>query len=74
MKGPRRKPTDAERQILVNLHNQSLAEFMADAKSAQDFVRVGEATGEADLKPAELAAMSIVARAILNLHETITRS
>jgi len=69
-----RKPTDAERQILVNLHNKSLAQFRADPKSAREFVRVGEATGQEGLKPAELAAMSIVARAILNLHETITRT
>jgi hypothetical protein len=68
-----RKPTDAERQILVNLHDKSLAQFRADPKSAQEFDQVGEAAGQTGLKPADLAAMSMVARAILNLHETITR-
>ena len=40
----------------------------------QRLIHVGEAPVPADLKPADLAAMTTVARAILNLHETITRN
>jgi len=35
--------------------------------------QVGDAKAPADLRPAELAAWTSVARTILNLHETITR-
>src|SRR5260370_22575169 len=37
-----RKPTPAERQILVDLHKKSSAQFTADPKSARDFIRVGD--------------------------------
>jgi hypothetical protein len=69
-----RKPTLAERQILVELHRKSFAQFRAEPQSARDFIRVGEAPAERDLRPGDLAAMTVVARAILNLHETITRN
>ena len=69
-----RKPTPAEREILVELHNKSLAEFAGQPQSAREFIRVGEAPLATDVRPTELAAMMTVARAILNLHETITRN
>jgi hypothetical protein len=37
-------------------------------------IHTGEAPVPADLKPSEFAAMTTVARAILNMHETITRN
>jgi len=69
-----RKPTAAERQILVELHRQSRAEFVAKPQRAQEFVRVGESPVAKDVPTTELAAMTTVARTILNLHETITRN
>ena len=69
-----RKPTPAEREILAELHNKSLAEFAAQPQSAREFIRVGEAPPAMDVNPTELAALMTVARAILNLHETITRN
>jgi hypothetical protein len=69
-----RKPTPAERRILVALHKTTSAYFTADPKSARDFIGMGESPIEIDLRPADLASMTIVARAILNLHETITRN
>ena len=69
-----RKPTAAERNILVELHKKNLAEFAAQPQKAREFVRVGEAPLATDVDSTELAAMTTVARAILNLHETITRN
>ena len=69
-----RKPTPAEREILADLHQKSLAEFAAQPQKAREFVRVGESPLATEGKPTELAAMTTVARAILNLHETITRN
>jgi hypothetical protein len=69
-----RKPTPAEREILVELHKKGLAEFAAQPQRAREFIRVGEAPPAMDVNPTELAALMTVARAILNLHETITRN
>ena len=69
-----RKPTLAERQIVADLHRKSIAEFGAVPHRARDFLEVGEAAKNASLKSVELAAMTTVARAILNLHEAITRN
>jgi hypothetical protein len=69
-----RRATAEERRILADLHKKSLARFMAAPETAREFVSVGEAPVPADLKPPELAAMAAVARAVLNLHEVITRN
>jgi hypothetical protein len=69
-----RKPTADERKILMNLHRQSLAQFSRQPKRAREFVSVGESPVPKSVPPARLAAMTTVARAILNLHETITRN
>jgi hypothetical protein len=69
-----RKPLENERQVLMKLYQESLAEFRADPKGASEFIHSGEKPIDAALKPVDLAAMTTVARAILNLHETITRN
>jgi hypothetical protein len=69
-----RKPLDSERKVLRGLYNESLTEFRADPQAANELIHVGEKPGSAGMKPADLAAMTTVTRAILNLHETITRN
>ena len=69
-----RKPTPAERRTLEGLYAKNLARYRAAPASAQQLLHVGEAPLPANEPPAELAAMTTVARAILNLHETITRN
>jgi hypothetical protein len=69
-----RKPLAEERKVLTGLYQESLAEFRADPKAAGELIHAGEAPVDAGLKPVDLAAMTTVARAILNLHETITRN
>jgi len=69
-----RKPLEKERQVLLKLYQESLADFRADPKAASEFIHTGEKPVDPALKPADLAAMATVARAILNLHETITRN
>jgi hypothetical protein len=68
-----RKPTLAERRTLDALYRKNLARYQAAPASAQQLLHVGE-TPVAKEPPAELAAMTTVARAILNLHEAITRN
>jgi hypothetical protein len=69
-----RDPTKEERRVLEDLYSQSFAEFRRAPGDAASFIHTGEASVPEALKPAELAAMTTVARAILNLHEMITRN
>jgi Protein of unknown function (DUF1553)/Protein of unknown function (DUF1549)/Planctomycete cytochrome C len=69
-----RAPTEEERRILTGLRSRSLAQFKANASDAQQLISEGEAPISHAYPPAELAAMTTVARAILNMHETITRN
>ncbi|MCI0390511.1 MAG: PSD1 and planctomycete cytochrome C domain-containing protein [Acidobacteria bacterium] len=69
-----RNPTLPERRALVDLHTKSLAGFRRDPASARDFISIGDAPVAKDVNAPSLAAMMTVARAILNLHETITRN
>ncbi|MEW5975947.1 MAG: PSD1 and planctomycete cytochrome C domain-containing protein [Acidobacteriota bacterium] len=69
-----RRPIEAERKVLLDLHTRSNSEFHSDSKSAQTLVQVGDAPLNKKLDVFELAAMTTVTRAILNLHETITRN
>jgi hypothetical protein len=69
-----RTPTPQERQILTGLYQKSAAQFRHSPADANRFVHTGESPIPTKLKPQELAAMTTVTRAILNLHETITRN
>ncbi|HTS65406.1 MAG TPA: PSD1 and planctomycete cytochrome C domain-containing protein [Candidatus Acidoferrales bacterium] len=69
-----RPPSAEERRVLDGLYQKSLAEFRRSPDSARQLIHEGESPVPSDLKPADLAAMTTVARAILNSHETITRN
>ena len=69
-----RKPSDAERKTLTALYRKSLARFQADPAAARKLLQVGEAPRLPGAPPANIAALTTVARAILNMHETITRN
>lgn len=69
-----RRPTPEERQILVDLQRNSLARFRAAPADAAKLIHVGETPVPNNVAPIDLAAMTTVARTILNLSETITRN
>ncbi len=68
-----RMPGTEERQILKDLYRKNLDRYRASPESAAELMSVGEAP-QAGTPAPETAAMTLVARAILNLHETITRN
>jgi hypothetical protein len=68
-----RRPENDELQVLVHLYAESLAHFKADAANATEYLKIGDSTVPRNVSPAKLAAMSNVARVIMNLHEVITR-
>ena len=69
-----RAPRPDELATARALFDKHLAQYQADPKAAESLLKVGIAPlPEAAAQP-ELAAWTSVARVILNLHETITRS
>ena len=68
-----RTPVAEERSALNKLYAGNLAQFRHSPADARALSHEGEAP-VASLPAAELAAMTTVARAILNMHETITRN
>ncbi len=73
-----RPATPAERRTLEDLYRKSLAEYHQSPAEAEALIHSGEAPVPAasSLKstPAEFAALTVVTRAVLNMHETITRN
>jgi len=68
-----RMPSPNEAHVLRRLLRQQLARYRSDKKAALDLLGVGESKWDAKLDASELAAWTIVASAILNLDETITK-
>ena len=68
-----RPATDGETTILAGYHASELTRFTAQPDAATAFLKVGSLPNPPDLPPVQLAAATSLARAVLNLHETITR-
>ena len=68
-----RKPSPREAQVLRDLVSQQLTNYRKDGKAASELSRVGESKADVKIDQAELAAWTMVASAILNLDETITK-
>lgn len=69
-----RDATGEEVGVLTKLYERHRTHYSANTKDAEAILGVGYAPAAKDLPAAELAAWTSVARAILNLHETITRN
>jgi hypothetical protein len=69
-----RPPRPDEVKVLADLEREQLARYAQDHDSAAELISTGASSVPKDLAPAQLAAMTSVTRAILNLHETITRN
>ena len=63
-----------ELSLLKNLLQQSKDLYRADPSAAEALIHIGQRPAKETIEPVELAAWSTVARAILNMHETITRN
>lgn len=69
-----RDPRGEELKTMRALLDEHLVVYRADAKAAEALLKTGIAPQSDKLDKAELAAWTHVARVLLNLHETITRS
>lgn len=62
-----------EAELLSKLHAQQLKHYQENGKAAEELLSVGMRPVPGGVDKAKLAAMTAVARTLLNLHETITR-
>jgi hypothetical protein len=69
-----RAPNEAESKELTALYRKHLSEFAAAPESAESLMQVGISERPGNASTPELAAWTSIARVLLNLHETITRS
>jgi hypothetical protein len=68
-----RVPTSQEIKILRDLAQTQSAEYKTQPKAADQLLHVGESNTDPKLNATELAAWTMVASAILNLDEAITK-
>ena len=66
--------TADEMKTLSALFDKQLADYQKDPAAAEALLQTGAATVPAALNKTDLAAWTHVARVLLNLHETVTRS
>lgn len=72
-----RDPSPEEQRVLGDLHRKSLARFQAAPAEAKKLLSVGEyplPVNRQTFSAPQLAALTTVTRAVLNLSETITRN
>ena len=69
-----RSPRPEETHVLKNLLDNHRSQYRSDVDAAKKLLAVGDKPMDARFDAAELAAWTSVTRAILNLHETITRN
>ena len=69
-----RAPDDAEQSVLLSLLADARSDFSPDETAAAKLLAVGITPTPSNVPPSELAAWTIVARALLNLNETTTRN
>jgi len=69
-----RPPTDEEVEVLAGLRERQARRYSKDETAAKALLSTGDSPLPEDVPPAEVAAWTSVARVLLNLHETITRS
>lgn len=68
-----RTPSKTEIQLLRNFIERERIRFQQETNQANDFLLVGLSRPDSEYDPVELAALASLSRAVLNLHETITR-
>ena len=68
-----REPSDAERAVLATLFADQQLTFTESAQSAVEFLNVGDHRAAEEIDEAELAALTVVAQAIMNHYDTVTK-
>lgn len=69
-----RAPRAKEKEVLLALLKSSRESLEKDSAAVRELLLVGDRSADKDLPAVELASWACVARALFNLHETITRN
>lgn len=69
-----RLPREEERHILAALLTDQHRFYSQSMEAARDLIAVGESNTPEELDPVELATWTVLANAVLNLDETITKN
>lgn len=69
-----RSPKDKETAVLKRVFERQSERFSRDKKAAEKLLKVGESPRDEKLDLVELAAWAMVANAIMNLDEVVTRN
>jgi hypothetical protein len=69
-----RFPKLAEVEVLTRMQQQALAAFERDRAKAEQLLKIGESPRDPRFESAELASWTIVAQALLNLDEVVSRN
>ncbi|MEQ1825274.1 MAG: PSD1 and planctomycete cytochrome C domain-containing protein [Pirellula sp.] len=69
-----REPRETERKTMLELIAKHREAYRSDPKAADELLGIGNASNPENADKTELAVWTHVARVLLNLHETITRS
>ncbi|MCI0362112.1 MAG: PSD1 and planctomycete cytochrome C domain-containing protein [Planctomycetaceae bacterium] len=68
-----RMPTSAELAVLARVLERQTAAYRENPAAAKQLLAAGESPADAEIDPAELAAWAMVASAILNTDEALTK-
>jgi hypothetical protein len=69
-----REPKPAEVEVLARMQCQALAAFQKERGKAEQLLKVGESPRDPSCDVVELAAWTVVAQALLNLDEVVSRN
>ena len=68
-----RQPTRREQEVLHSLYDSQLSYFTSDVAKANKFLEVGKKAIADDVDRIQLATLSVVVNAIMNLDECVTK-
>ncbi|QDT98593.1 DUF1553 domain-containing protein [Gimesia aquarii] len=68
-----REPRSSEREVLLNVYQESLKQYQKNPKAAEELLSMGESPRDKKLDVIQVAAWTVVGNMILNLDETLTR-
>jgi hypothetical protein len=68
-----RRPSSRELATLESLYCEELDEFRSGRSDPNKLLQVGDAPRDLSLDPLECAAMTVLAQALLNYDETVTK-
>jgi hypothetical protein len=68
-----RNPSDEEQRVLAELYADQVQGFAEPSQAAEEFLNVGDHRATDGVEVAELAALTVVAQAVMNHYDAVTK-